>query len=128
MSTPPLSGLSILVVEGKNNTASDLRSSLIALGAGVHVVSNAKAGAMIARRKRLHGAILDCVSQGASQSLCVELSRGNVPFMFYGGIAGSSADEAASCISDLISIENSRSPQKRRLPFHGSGEDRYQSI
>lgn len=128
METPPLFGLSILVVEGKNNAASDLRSSLIALGAGVHVVSNAEAGAMIVRRKRLHGAILDCVSQGASQSLCAELSRGNVPFMFYGGIAGSSADEAASCISDLISIENSRSPPKRRLPFHGSGEDRYQPV
>ncbi|MDO9382370.1 MAG: hypothetical protein Q7T86_05845 [Hyphomicrobiaceae bacterium] len=128
MATPPLSGMSILVVEGKNNTASDLRSSLIALGAGVHVVSNAEAGVMIARRKRLHGAVLDCVSQGASQSLCVELSQGNVPFMFYGGIAGSSADEAASCISELISIENSRSPQKRRLPFHGSGEDQYQAL
>jgi hypothetical protein len=129
MTTLPLSGLSILVVEGKNCEASDLRSSLIRLGANVHVVRNVHTGLMVATRKRIHGAVLDCVSHGASLPLCAQLAINRVPFMFYGGTVGKAADDEASCIAELIAIQERRDGAQpaRRLQFHGSGDDRYQT-
>lgn len=118
----PLTGSSILVVEGKDRAAWDVRSALVKLGAKVHVVNNAEAGLMIARRKRLHGAILDCVNHGASLPLCTELALGGVPFMFYGGGPEPAADVADS-MSDLISIDNCDAVFARRLHSIGSGED-----
>lgn len=128
MTTPPLSGLSVLVVDGKNSAGSDLRSALIGLGANVHVVGSVEAGLLFASRKRLHGAILDCLSHGASLRLCAQLAMNHVPFMFYGGIAGRGSDEAADCIAELISLEARRAPQRRQLQFLGSGEDRHQLV
>lgn len=123
MTSPPLSGSSILVVEGKDRTASEVRSALVKLGAKVHVVSNAEVGLMIARRKRLHGAILDCVTHGASLPLCTELALAGVPFMFYGGTSNAAADCAAENISDLIAIEKSSVVFARRLQALGGGKD-----
>lgn len=123
MTIPALFGLSILVVEGKQSIASDLRSELIKLGANVHVVGNVETGIMIARRKRLHGAILDCITHGASLPLCAELSANRVPFMFYGGFTGNGADETATCLVELISIEQGKPARERRLQTNGSGED-----
>jgi len=125
MKPPILSGLSILVVAGNDSDASDVRSSLIKLGANVHVVANAHAGLMIATRKRLHGAILDCISHGASLPLCTHLSKSAVPFMFYGGVVGSSSDDAASCMVDLISVEAQRHRPELHRPSYGSGDDRH---
>jgi len=123
MTSPPLSGSSILVVEGKDRAAWDVRSALVKLGAKVHVVNNAEVGLMIARRKRLHGAILDCVSHGASLPLCTELALAGVPFMFYGGATDEAADDAADSITDLISVEQCNAVFSRRLHTLGSGED-----
>jgi hypothetical protein len=129
MTPPPLSGLSILVVEGKNSEASDLRSSLIKLGANVHVVRNVTTGMMVATRKRLHGAILDCVSHGVSLPLCTQLSANDVPFMFFGGMAMGAASEEAACIAELIAIQSRRqAAEQRRRKSIGSGDDRYQPI
>jgi DNA-binding response OmpR family regulator len=127
MSSPPLAGLSVLVVEGRNSEFSDLRSSLIKLGANVHVVSNIDRGLMIASRKRLDGAILDCVSHGASLTLCTQLALCGVPFMFYGGHARGASDEAAASLADLISIDDKHHARRRRQ-FLGSGEDRHLTV
>lgn len=127
MTTPPLSGLSILVVEGKNCEGSDLRSSLIKLGANVHVVRNVETGLLVATRKRIHGAILDCVSHGASLPLCTQLAVSRVPFMFYGGHMGDAAGDEANHIADLISNQSRRDAAERHLRLHGSGDDRYQA-
>ncbi len=128
MTTLPLFGLSILVVEGKNREAFDLRSSLIKLGANVHVVRNVHSGLMVATRKRIHGAILDCVSHGASMPLCAQLAGSHVPFMFYGGVSNG-ADDDARCIAELIAIQSRRNEAKSasRLQRNGSGDDRYQT-
>lgn len=123
MPTSPLSGLSILVVEGNNGVSPDLRTALINLGATVHVVANARAGLMISARKRIDGALLDC-GHGASLSLCTQLAKNAVPFMFYGGVAGRDSVEAASCMADLVSVETHRSPAERRRNLLGSGDDR----
>lgn len=122
MTSPPLSGLSILVIEGKASTATDLRTALMRLGATVHVVSTVDAGLMIASRKRLHGAILDCISHGASLPLCGDLALRRVPFMFYGGVAGQDGNEAAACMVDLVAIEQRRLPDDRKYHAFGSGE------
>jgi len=122
MTSPPLSGHSILVIEGKASTAADLRTALIRLGAIVHVVGTIDAGLMIASRKRLHGAILDCVNHGACLSLCGDLAMRRVPFMFYGGVAGQDGDEAAACMVDLVAIEKRRLPDDRKIHSFGSGE------
>lgn len=127
MTSPTLSGMSVLVVEGQDSGTSGLRSSLIDLGANVHVVSSIDRGLMIASRKKLHGAILDCVSHGASFTLCAQLAANDVPFMFYGGVAGRDADEAASCMVDLIGIQKTRA-SPRRKSFVGSGEDRHLTL
>lgn len=128
MPTSPLSGLSILVVEGDNGKASDLRTALIKLGAKVHVVANANTGLMISTRKRIHGAILDCVGNGISLPLCTQLAKNTVPFMFIDGAADRGADEAATCMADLISVETHRSPAERRRNLFGSGDDRHLSL
>lgn len=123
----PLLGTSILVIEGKATTAADLRHALIRLGAIVHVVSTIHAGLMIASRKRLHGAVLDCISHGAGLSLCAELAVRRVPFMFYGGILGQDGDETASCMADLIAIDARKAPDERKtIKAFGSGEDWHQ--
>jgi hypothetical protein len=98
---------------------------LIELGAVVHVVGNAEAGMMIARRKRLHGAILDCVKHGASLPLCTELALSGVPFMFYGGISDAAAADAAASISELI-VSDRSGARPARLHSFGSGDDCHQ--
>jgi hypothetical protein len=128
MQSPPLSGLSILVVEGNNGVASDLRTSLIELGAKVHVVANAHAGFMISMRKRIDGAILDCVNHGASLHLCTQLAKNAVPFMYYGGDEGRASQQAASYMADLVSIETSLPLIERRRNLLGSGADRHLSL
>lgn len=129
MTKPPLSGLSILVVEGKNCEGSNLRSSLIKLGANVHVVRNVQTGLMVATRKRIHGAILDCVSNGAFMPLCTQLAMSSVPFMFYGGESRTAGDDEACSIAELIAIQSRRDAVRleRRVQHHGSGDDRYLS-
>jgi hypothetical protein len=123
MPTTPLSGSSILVIEGKASSAIELRTALIRFGANVHVVRTIEAGLMIASRKRLHGAILDCVSHGASLALCGDLALRRIPFMFYGGVAGRDGDEAAACMIDLIAAESQRNLQDREPHTFGSGDD-----
>lgn len=98
------------------------------LGATVHVVRTAAAGLMIAKRKRLHGAILDCVTHGASLPLCTELALSGVPFMFYGGLNQSAAVDAADTISELISIDHRRTLHAGELQAHGSGGDCHQAL
>lgn len=124
MAKLPLSGQSILVIEGSVSSAVDLRIALMRRGAIVHVVSTVHAGLMIASRKQLDGAILDCVSHGPSLPLCRELSAQGIPFMFYGGIAGQDGDEAASCMAELVATERRKSVEERsRRRTFGSGED-----
>jgi DNA-binding NtrC family response regulator len=122
MRSPPLSKSSILVVEGKDRAASDVRSALMRLGAQVHVVGNADAGLMIVNRKRLHGAIIDCVTDSAALPLSTELTLSGVPYMFYGGRSSAAADDAAAGIAKLVAFDFDGAVPARRLPTTGSGD------
>lgn len=104
-----LSGRSVLVVEGKSDEGTKLRSSLVRLGAAVHVVGNVHTAMMLMKRKRIDGAILDCVEHGASLPLCSQLAELNVPFMYYGGVLGGGTDDTAGCMAELISVANTAS-------------------
>jgi hypothetical protein len=92
------------------------------LGAQVHVVGNADAGLMIVNRKRVHGAIIDCVSNGAALPLCTELALSGVPFMFYGGHTNAAADDAAASIAELLSFDIAGAEPAHRLQPSGSGD------
>ncbi len=54
----------------------------------VHVVGNVNAALMIARSKRLSGAIIDRNSLQAARPLCAELTKANVPYLFHGPLSG----------------------------------------
>lgn len=111
MNPHTLNGRSVLVVEGKSEEGTKLRLSLIQLGAAVHVVGNVHTAMMLMKRKRIDGAILDCIEHGASLPLCSQLAELNVPFMYYGGVLGGGTEETADCMAELISVANTASHQ-----------------
>lgn len=53
MTTLPLSGLSVLIVDGESLSAADISGRLLAQGARVHVVANAARALAVVQAKRL---------------------------------------------------------------------------
>jgi hypothetical protein len=83
---------SVLIVEGNTLPGAEYRSALQGADVNVHVVNNVKAALLIARSKRLSGAIIDRDALDVARPLCAELTKRKVPYLFHGPLSGNTAD------------------------------------
>ena len=74
-----LSGKNILVFDTPSTGACNLRASLVAEGATVHVVSTAQCALMLLERKRIHAAFVASFPPVESHELCNRLSDLKIP-------------------------------------------------
>jgi hypothetical protein len=82
MTSPPsLSGHNILIVDGQSLSAADMSNRLVAMGAKVHVVPNAKCAIVMARAKRLDVALIGFRPQESSPELKHTLDLYGVPYI-----------------------------------------------
>lgn len=82
MTTPPsLSGYSVLIVDARSLSAAEMSNRLVALGAKVHVVSNAASAIAITRAKRLDVALLGFRPQECTAALKRTLDQYGVPYI-----------------------------------------------
>ena len=68
-----LSGQNILIFDTSTTAACNLRASLVAEGATVHVVSTAQCALMLLERKRIHAAFVASFPPVESHELCNRL-------------------------------------------------------
>jgi PleD family two-component response regulator len=74
-----LSGQNILIFDTSTTAACNLRASLVAEGATVHVVSTAQCALMLLERKRIHAAFVASFPPVESHELCNRLRDLKIP-------------------------------------------------
>lgn len=81
MTQPPLTGLSVLIVDGSSLSAADMFNRLTSLGARVHVVPNAASAMVMTRAKRLDVAMIGYRPEDNSAALKRTLDEYGVPYI-----------------------------------------------
>ena len=81
MSTPPLHGYSVLIVDGRSLSAADISTRLTKLGAKVHVVANPTSAQAVVRAKRLNVALIGHHFRDCPRELKRALDEHGVPYI-----------------------------------------------
>ena len=79
-----LFGQNILIFDTPTTAPCNLRASLVAEGATVHVVSTAKSALLLLERKRIHAAFVACFPAIESHGLCNRLRDLRIPQILTG--------------------------------------------